>query len=86
MNKHLIPEWFFDNFCNIIDELVMIRDLKNTILDENDEEFHDEILHQSYDEFKRSISISCATQLGLSYEEVFDTLEDRLEELYYGFD
>ena len=86
MSKHLIAEWFFDEFEVILDELMMIVELRKVIIDENADEFEEEIRLQSYEEFIRSVSISCATKLGLSYEEVYDALDDKLEEMYYNFE
>lgn len=82
MANPLIKMWFYDNFENIIDEAVTLTDLKNEIIDTNDCEFHEEIEHQSVDEFIRSVCISCSSRLGLPYDEVYDTLEEKLEELY----
>jgi len=79
-----IKEWFFDNFENIMDELQSMNDIKDLVLSENDEDFHEEIEHQSMDEFIRSICITCSTKLSLHYDIVYDSLEPKLEELYYA--
>jgi hypothetical protein len=84
MNKHKIVEWFFNNFENILDEATSMCDLKEDILNSNDEEFHEEIEHQSLDEYTRSICITCSSNLGLPYDEVYDTLESKLEEIFYA--
>lgn len=81
-----IAEWFFDEFENIIDELVCIIELRQEIINENDVDFEEVIRLQSYDEFVRGIAITCSCKLGLSYEEVYDELENKLEELYHAFD
>lgn len=86
MNKALIAEYFYDNFENILDECVIIVEIKRELLESNDTEFHDEIDHQSCDEFIRSICLSCANRLALSYESVYDEMEGKLEELYESFD
>jgi len=84
MNKHKIAEWFFDQFENIIDEIMLMNDVEIDMLEANDEEFHEEISHQSMDSLIRSVCLSCASKLGLSYDEVYDSLEEKLEELYYA--
>jgi hypothetical protein len=84
-HKSLISEWFFDNFELILDELQSINDLKYGLIDGNDEAFEDIIEHQAYDEFIRSIIITCSSKLGLSYDVVYDGLEDKLEEMFNAF-
>lgn len=81
-----IKDYFFDNFETILDELIILKDITLEISENNDDEFQEEIEHQSMDEFIRSICITCSSSLGLSYEEVYDCLENHLEELYYVFD
>ena len=85
-NSHKIKAWFYDEFENIIDEVLIMNDIRNELLSLNDEEFSEEIDLQSYDEFVRSVSITCSSKLGLSYDEVYDSLENKLEELYNAFD
>lgn len=86
MSKALIAEYFFDEFENILDELTTILELRDLVLSENAPEFDDEIRLQSYEEFIRSVTISCSVKLGLSYEEVYDQLDDKLEEMYHAFE
>lgn len=83
MSYPQIKEYFFNNFENILDEAIIMRNTKDEIISLNTSEFHEEIEHQSEDEYIRNICVSCSTSLGLPYDEVYECLENKLEELYY---